>query len=230
MKSSGLMGGPPDADGQVTLANWRRAPFNKWSFTHIRELIPSAAITNDPGDIAELPAAPIDLGGMEFEFDGSRHDLERFLAETETDGMLALRKGKVVLEHYGSGMDAATPHFPGSVTNSVLGLSAGILAGHGVLATDRPSTDWISEVAETAWDGATLRDLLDMRAGILFDGDYLATSGAIIEYRKAQGWDPLAPGEEPSDLRTRFRASPSRTAPTAAPSTTSRPTPISSDG
>ena len=201
-----MAGFPPNTEGQVTLANWRKAPFNKWSFTHLRELIPSAAIANDPNDVAELPSAPVDFGGLEIELDGARYDLAGFLAETDTDGMIALREGRVVLEHYGSGMDAATPHFLASVTKSVLGLVAGILAGRGVLATDRPVTDWIPEVAETAWAGAILRDLLDMRAGILFDEDYLATSGAIIEYRKAQGWDPLAPGEEPSDLRTWFRS------------------------
>ena len=207
MKKSELMVGfPPNAADQVTLANWRTAPFNKWSFTHLRELIPSAAIANDPDDIAEFPAAPVDLGGVEFEFDGSRYDLERFLAETETDGMLVLREGGIVHEHYGPGMDAATPHFFASVTKSVLGLVAGVLAGRGTLDVGAPVTEWIPEVAETAWAGATLRDLLDMRAGILFDEDYLATSGAIIEYRKAQGWDPLAPGEEPSDLRTWFRS------------------------
>ena len=43
-------------------------------------------------------------------------------------------------------------------------------------------------------------DLLDMRAGIFFDEDYLASAGPIIEYRKAQNWDPLGPGEKPSDL------------------------------
>ena len=207
MTRNDLMAGfPPSAADQVTLANWRTAPFNKWSFTHLREIIPSAAIANDPDDVAELPAAPLDLGGVEFEFDGSRYGLERFLAETETDGMLVLREGGIVHEHYGPGMDMATPHFLASVTKSVLGLVAGVLAGSGFLATDRPVTEWIPEVAETAWAGATLRDLLDMRAGILFDEDYLATSGAIIEYRKAQGWDPLAPGEEPSDLRTWFRS------------------------
>ena len=188
-----MAGFPPNAEGQVTLANWRKAPFNKWSFTHLRELIPSAVIANDPNDVAELSSAPVDLGGLEIELDGARYDLAGFLAETDTDGMIVLREGRVVLEHYGSGMGAATPHFLASVTKSVLGLVAGVLAGHGVLATDRPVTDWIPEVAETAWAGATLRDLLDMRAGILFDEDYLATSGAIIEYRKAQGWDPLAP-------------------------------------
>ena len=200
-----MAGFPPDAEGQVTLANWRRAPFNKWSFTHLRELIPTAAIANDPEDVAELPAAPVDLGGVEFEFDGSRYDFERFLVETETDGMLVLREGGIVHEHYGPGMDAAIPHFFASVTKSVLGLVAGVLAGRGALDVEGAVTEWIPEVAQTAWAGATLRDLLDMRVGIRFDEDYLATSGAIIEYRKAQGWDPLAPGEEPSDLRTFFR-------------------------
>ena len=197
---------PPDAENRVTLANWRRAPFNKWSFTHVRELIPSAAITNDPNAVADLPSAPADFGGLEIELEGAHYDFAGFLAETETDGMLVLLEGKIVHEHYGSGMDAATPHFLASVTKSVLGLVAGILAGRGVLATDRPVTEWIPEVAETAWAGATLRHLLDMRVGIAFDEDYLATSGPIIEYRKAQGWDPLAPGEEPSDLRTWFRS------------------------
>ena len=207
MNTSELMAGfPPSVEGQVTLANWRKAPFNKWSFTHLRELIPSAAVANDPRDVAELPSAPVDLGGVGFEFDGLRYDLERLLAETETDGMLVLREGRIVHEHYGPGMDAATPHFFASVTKSVLGLVAGILAGRGVIDVGRPVTDWIPEIAKTAWAGATLRDLLDMRVGIVFDEDYLATAGPIIEYRKAQGWDPLGPGEEPSDLRTWFRS------------------------
>ncbi|MCY4454455.1 MAG: serine hydrolase [Immundisolibacterales bacterium] len=216
MKRNELMAGfPPSAAGQVTLANWRRAPFNKWSFTHLRELIPSAGIAADPGAVSQMPVAGVELEGVEFEFDGSRYDLGRFLAETDTDGMLVLRADRIVHEHYGAGMDAATPHFFASVTKSVLGLVAGILAGRGTIDAGAPVTDWIPEVAETAWAGATLRDLLDMRVGIRFDEDYLATSGAIIEYRKAQGWDPLAPGEEPSDLRSFFRTLTARDGPHA---------------
>jgi len=207
LNTSELMAGfPPSVEGQVTLANWRKAPFNKWSFTHLRELIPSAAVANDPQDVAEFPSTPVDLGGVGFEFDGLRHDLKRFLAETQTDGMLVLREGRIVHEHYGPGMAAATPHFFASVTKSVLGLVAGILAGRGVIDVGGPVTDWVPEIAETAWAGATLRDLLDMRVGILFGEDYLATAGPIIEYRKAQGWDPFDPGEAPSDLRTWFRS------------------------
>lgn len=57
----------------------------------------------------------------------------------------------------------------------------------------------------TAYEGATLRDLLDMRVGVLFEENYLAQGGPIIEYRKAQGWDPLEIGEEPKDLRSFFK-------------------------
>ena len=201
-----MAGFPPEADRQVTLANWRKPPFNQWSFTHVRELIPTAAIPADRESIAEIPSAIADLGGIEIDFDGSRYDITGFLAETRTDAMLVLHEGRIVQEYYAGGMDATTPHILMSVSKSVLGLVAGILAGRGVLATERPVAEWIPELGGTAWAGATLRDLLDMRAGILFDEDYLATSGPIIEYRKAQGWDPPASGERPSDLRTFFRS------------------------
>ena len=48
-----MHGFPPSAAGQVTLANWRQAPFSRWAFHHMRELVPSAEIANDPGDVHE---------------------------------------------------------------------------------------------------------------------------------------------------------------------------------
>jgi hypothetical protein len=91
-----------------------------------------------------------------------------------------------------------------SVSKSLLGLLAGILAARGVLDPGRQVTDYVPELAATAYRGAAVRQLLDMRAGIDFDEDYLATAGEIIEYRKATNWNPLAPGETPTDLRSYF--------------------------
>ncbi len=62
----------------------------------------------------------------------------------------------------------------------------------------------IPEIKDSAYQGATVRHLLDMRVGVDFDEDYLATAGAIIEYRKAQGWNPLAPGDSARNLRDFF--------------------------
>lgn len=172
---------------QATLANWRSSPFNRWAFHHVRELIPSADIANDPRQIRELPAEKRQL------------DLDAFLAETDTDGMAVLHHGKLVFEHYANGMTDATPHILMSVSKSMLGLLCEILAEKGVLDLHRPVDEIVPEVAATAYRGATIRHLLDMRAGILWNEDYLATSGPIVEYRKATGWNP---GDQASDLHS----------------------------
>jgi len=191
-----MHGFPPARDGQVTLANWRTSPFNRWAFHHVRELVPSADIPNDPANVWELPSAPIDLGKLRI---GELFD------ETDTDGLVILHRGRIVFERYANGMTAESPHILMSVSKSLLGLLAGVLAARNVLDPDRLVTDVIPGVRGTAYDGATIRHLLDMRAGVAFDEDYLATSGPIVAYRKAVNWNPLAPGETPTDLRSFYR-------------------------
>ena len=200
---TGLMQGfPPPPEGRVTLANWRTPPFNRWAFQHVRELVPSADIANDPNRVRTLPQASIDLSGVRVPDGDGALSFDAFLERTGTDALVVLHRGRLVYEHYANAMTAATPHILMSVSKSVLGLLVGILAGRGELDPEAPVTAYVPEVKGTAYAGARLRDLLDMRAGVLFDEDYLATGGAIIEYRKATLWEPLAPGQAPSDLRS----------------------------
>lgn len=196
-----MQGFPPAGDTQVTLANWRKPPFNRWGFQHVRELVPSADIANDPAAVRALPAAPSDLSGLVVPDGGAPLPFADFLDQTQTDALVVLHRGKLVFEHYANGMTAATPHILMSVSKSVVGLLVGILAGQGRLDARSLVTDYLPEMAGTAFAGARLRDLLDMRTGVMFDEDYLATSGPIIEYRKATNWEPLAPGQQAMDLR-----------------------------
>src|SRR5215470_16654332 len=99
----------------VTLANWRAAPFNRWGFQHVRELIPSADIPNEPRRVRELPADKRSID-VRIEPDaGEPLTLERFLAETDSDGLVILRRGRLVAEHYRNGMTPETPHILMSV-------------------------------------------------------------------------------------------------------------------
>lgn len=174
----------------ATLANWRSAPHNRWAFQHVREIVPSADILNDPARVAPLPSAPTELG------------LDELLAKTDTDALVVVHRGKLVYERYFHGMQPTTPHIFMSVSKSMLGLLCGILAERGILGPERLVTDVLPELAGTAYEGATVRHLLDMRVGVAFDEDYTATSGPIVEYRKSTGWNPLGPGEAPSDLHS----------------------------
>lgn len=201
-----MQGFPPPMDGQVTLANWRLSPFNSWAFHHVREILPTADIPHDPANVHKLPERPQDLSRLPIAIPGGDAiPLARFLSDSSTDGIVVLHKGNIVFEHYANGMTARSPHILMSVSKSMLALVAGILVGRGELDVDRPVTDYVPEVRDTAFVGATVRHLLDMRTGLVFDEDYTATSGPIINYRKATGWNPLAPGEQPGDLRSFFR-------------------------
>ena len=189
-----MQGFPPDPAGQATLANWRSPPFNRWAFHHVRELVPSADIPNDPAGMRPLPAQPVDFTGM----DG----FGSFVEQTDTDGLLIVHRGRIAFEHYANGTTADTPHILMSVSKSMLGLLAGILSARGDLDLQAAVAQYVPELEKTAYRGASVGQLLDMRTGVAFDEDYLAVAGLMVAYRKSSGWNPLEPGEAPSDLRS----------------------------
>ena len=171
---------------QVTLANWRTAPFNRWAFHHVRELIPSADIPHAVAGVRKLEGDGMDL------------ELEQFLRETDTDAMAVLRRGRLVFERYANGMSDETPHILMSVSKSMLGVLAHEIGLDGAARV----VDLVPELKGGAYEGASLRHLLDMRAGIVWDENYLATSGPIVEYRKATGWNP---GDGTGDLKSFYQ-------------------------
>jgi CubicO group peptidase (beta-lactamase class C family) len=197
-----MQGFPPAEATQVTLANWRTPPFNRWSFHHVREIVPSADIANDPARVWPLLSAPVDLRRLEVDPGLS---FPAFLDRTHTDGMVILKDGRIVFETLRNGMSRDTQHIFMSVSKSMLGLIAGILEPMGKLDLSKPVTDLVPEVSDTAYKGASLRQLLDMRAGIDFDESHNIPSPAIIAYRKSTLWGPMDPGEAPTDLRGFYR-------------------------
>ncbi|MEP6337818.1 MAG: serine hydrolase, partial [Anderseniella sp.] len=192
---------PPASEDQVTLANWRTAPFSSWAFSHVREIIQTADIPNNPEDIWRLQADLRDLADLPVD-DGL--NMTGYLDATYTDAFIVIHEGRIIAEEYRNAAGGHKPHILMSVSKSMLGALSGILAHKGILDTSALVTDYVPEVAGTSWKGASVQNVLDMRTGIRFDEDYEATSGAIIEYRKSTGWNPLEPGETASDLRGFF--------------------------
>jgi len=196
-----MTGFPPPPDKRVTLSNWRTPPFNRWAFNHVSELVPSAFIRSAGG----TPPLELDRRGFtDFRLSHAGRDFgfADWLQETFTDSIVVMKDGKVVFETYADGQSPAIAHIWMSVSKSVLGLVAGVVAGRGQLDVDAPLTEWVPELEGTAYGAATVRDALDMRVGIRFDEDYHATRGAIIEYRKSHLWDPVPVGESPTDMRS----------------------------
>jgi CubicO group peptidase (beta-lactamase class C family) len=162
----------------ATPANWRTAPFSRWAFQHVAEILPTAVIDAAPGPA--LSAAPGSLDGFALARPGGALTLEAFLAATSTDAMVILHKGRIVFEHYANGMTAQTPHILMSVSKAMTGLVAGILAEKGELDVDAEVSTYVPEIAGSAYRGATVRDLLDMRAGVVLDAAQEAAYAAAL--------------------------------------------------
>jgi CubicO group peptidase (beta-lactamase class C family) len=175
------------------LSNWRTAPFSRWAFRNIRSILPVAEIESAPGSAWAFPAhhCSFDSFGVRLP-NGSTLDLPGFLEATATDGLIVLHQGRIAFEYYDGGLDRETPHILMSATKSITGLMAGILANRGELDIDAEVTAYVPEVAATAYRGATVRQLLDMRSGVVLD------AGALQAYADASGWEPLPAGAKDS--------------------------------
>jgi CubicO group peptidase (beta-lactamase class C family) len=188
-----MAGAPPfRGDSQVTLANWQDPPFNRWAFQHVRELIPSARIASKAGAVRPLPRKERELSRLAFSWKGRELNVAEFLDGTWTDGFLVLHGGTLITEQYFNGMRPETPHLLMSVSKSVTSTVAGILAGRGALDPAAEVTTIVPELAGTSFAGATVQDLLDMRAGTRFNEDYADLDADVRSYERVYLWRPPA--------------------------------------
>src|SRR5271170_251452 len=195
-----MTGAPPfPPQSRVTLANWQDPPFNRWAFQHVRELIPTARIARGDGPAWPLPRAERDVLGLRFEDSGRELSVAELLAETYTDGFLVLHQGQVVAEHYFNGLAPDVPHLLMSVSKSVTSAVAGVLAGRGELTVGARVEEIIPELGGTSFEGATVQDLLDMRAGTRFDESYDNPEADVRTYERVYLWRPDNGQPRPAD-------------------------------
>jgi CubicO group peptidase (beta-lactamase class C family) len=191
-----MQGFPPPPEDRVTLENWQLAPYNRWSFHHVREVVPTARVARGPGLPHELGSAPAPVAELAVvRTDGSASTVGDVMATTDTDGWLVLGPSGVLAEEYPGPMRPDTTHLLMSVTKSFIGCVTGILADQGVLDLEEPLTRYVPELATSGYDGATARHLLDMRSGISFSEDYLDLSAEVRVLEEVIGWRPR--GETP---------------------------------
>lgn len=183
---------------EATLANWRQAPYSRWGFRNVGRLVPVAEIPRGEFAACFRPGPPLDLERIAVP--GQDASVAGLLAASDTDGFLVLHRGAVVAEHYAQGMGPKTPHIVFSISKSITGLIAGILVDRVKLDPGAPVTAYVPEAAGSAYDGATVRHVLDMTVGIRFVEDYLDPAGDVARYRVAMGWNPPSDVARDNDL------------------------------
>ena len=190
-----LQGFPPPPEQRVPHEDWDRAPWNRWTFQHVREYVPTTEVWRGNGPVWTLERKPQHLGSIEF---GDNHEqkttLQQWIDSSYTDGILVSHKAAIVLEQYHNGMDERTLHLSQSMAKSVVGVVAGILIGRGLIDPAEQITHYLPELVATAWQGATLQQVMDMTTGVRYVEDYEALDSDIAITDIASGWKHPKPG------------------------------------
>ncbi len=180
--------------------DWDRAPWNRWTFQHVREMVPTAQVWRGAGPASPLLEAHQDIDGIGFSVDGRHDTIAGFLRTSYNDGLLVLHRGKIVAERYHNGMDARAPHLSQSVAKSVVGTVAGILVGRGIVDPAAPLTEYLPELDATAYRDATVQNVLDMTSGVVFDETYTALDSHMAKIDAASGWKERRHADWPTSV------------------------------
>lgn len=182
---------------RVPPADWDQAPWNRWSFQHIREVLPTVEVWRGRGPVSELPTALEDIERIGFvRGDGTHTTVGRMLTDTWTDGFLVLHRGRIVAERYLNGMTERTLHLSQSVAKSVTATVVGALIERGKLDPLAPVTHYLPELEATAYKGARLQHVLDMTSGVRYSEVYTDRFSDVGITDVASGWKPV-PAEPP---------------------------------
>ena len=184
-----MKGSPPPIKYQVTLDNWRKYPFNSWSFVNVRNLIPTSPIYNNPDKKVILQKQLIDIDDLVIDHKNTSYKLKEIFKICDTDAFLVMHKGKIKFEFYDKFTKFNTPHIIFSVSKSLTSLLAGILVEKKVININDYISHILPETKGTAYEDATVRNVLDMSIASGFIEDYTVQAEIFKKYRSSTGWD-----------------------------------------
>lgn len=176
-----------DSSLSIPHDDWDRAPWNRRTFQRVREFVATTRVRRSPHP-QPWPVGLEDIASIQFESEGHRQNVDAFLGSSYTDGFLVVHRGAIVAEQYENGMMQFTPHLAQSISKSVVGTLAGILAGQGRLRTDARLTEYVPELEATAYRGATVQHVLDMSSGVFWDENYTSPHSHVAQMDAACGW------------------------------------------
>lgn len=135
------------------------------NFSHMDEIFLTTPVLRGAGDVAILrPGEQMDLP------EGAAD----WITRRNVTGLVVLRDGALVHESYYQGTEETDLRISWSIAKSFLSVLTGILVEEGAIASlDDPVTKYAPDLMTSAYEGATIRNVLQMSSGVAFDEDYL---------------------------------------------------------
>jgi CubicO group peptidase (beta-lactamase class C family) len=198
--SGWMQGSPPPPAKQIRFQDDRFLEFPqiRWTLSHMRELAPTVNVWRGKTAPSDLGAAPhgreAAIEALAFEdLRGRPLTWAQSLRETYTDGIVVLHRGRRIYERYFGALEAQRPHACFSITKSYAATLAATLIHERALDEMKTVSHYLPEMAGTAYEDATLRQVLDMQIGVQYSELYSDPKAHIWDYGRAGGLRPRTP-------------------------------------
>lgn len=117
-----------------------------------------------------LPRESWQLDDVAITSRGAQYDLADYVSRNRVAGLLIISHGKVILEHYDLGTDAATRWPSMSVAKSISTTLVGAaIRDRLIRSVDDPLTRYLPALASTSYAQVTIRHLLQMATGLSWE-------------------------------------------------------------
>jgi CubicO group peptidase (beta-lactamase class C family) len=194
-----MQGSPPSPDRMVKHADgsFYRFPQLRWSFSHIRQLMPTTQISRGAGPISPLSLAlrsDLDAVTSQVLGTGAKMTWAQAFDANYTDGIVVLQRGRIVYERYAGALTAEGQHIAHSVTKSLVGTLGATLLHEGLLDERKRADHYIPELAQSGLGSATLRQVMDMTSGIKYSENYADPKADVFDFVRAGGVFPRPQG------------------------------------
>ncbi|MFT4769977.1 MAG: CubicO group peptidase (beta-lactamase class C family) [Glaciecola sp.] len=142
------------------------------TFRNIHRLFPTRIVAAG-GEPYPLPIAKEPLKNFQFASRGKTWDLYDYFSLNRVGGVLVVNADEVVFERYFFGNSPKTQWMSMSVVKSMVAtlVGAAIHDGH-IESIDDPLTRYLPQFAGSAYDGVTVRHLLQMASGVAWNETY----------------------------------------------------------
>ena len=157
------------------------------NFARIRDMYPTTTLkaSSNPYDFPDGDAV---LLPVKYDFNGESLSVQDFLTLTDTSALLILEDGKVRFEEYYLTGGRDVNWLSMSVAKSFVSTLVGIALQEGLIeSVEAPITQYVPELAGSAYDGVAIVDVLEMSSGAAWNEDYADPESDVMRMGRIMG-------------------------------------------
>jgi CubicO group peptidase (beta-lactamase class C family) len=181
----------PPPPGGAAILTWTPEQ-QAWGYRQMEAVAPFRVVARG-ADVRPLPVAPRQIDPS-FTLDGKVWNTQAYMDAFRVSGVLVIKDGVIVLERYGLGRKPDERWTSFSVAKSVTSTLIGAAIKDGYIGgLDDPVTRYIPQLAGSAYEGVSIRNLLTMTSGVRWNEDYRDLNSDVAR----EGLSILEPGVNP---------------------------------